>query len=186
VAGAAGARAGTSLARPGCPLTGRRRTPWASPSTATTPAASRRAHRRTARGSTAPRRTRRASARSATTTSSAAAAPGQSERAQHDPRADGTDADDHEAKIANPSTSATAATACSRTACSTTRPSAAPRRTGLTIDVERHGHDRDEFQLRGGHAEHPAASYNHTANVKSTGDAGGNRSDEDRGDTGNS
>jgi hypothetical protein len=56
---------------------------------------------------------------------------GRSERAEHDPRAgDGSDAALHEHKLAAPHQDATAATACSRTGCSTTRPRRTARRTG--------------------------------------------------------
>lgn len=112
---------------------------------------------------------------------------GQSERAQHDPRNDdGSDADAHEAKIANPIDQRDGGHRLFENRLQHDEAERASEKNRLTIDVESHKHDRDEFQVRGGHAEHPAAHYNHTANVKSTGDAGGNRSDADRGDTGHS
>ena len=111
---------------------------------------------------------------------------GQSERAQHDPRADGSDADDHEAKIANPTGQRDGRHPLFENRLQHDEADPAADKNRLTIDVERHGHDRDEFQIPGGHAEHPAATYNHSTNVKSTGDAGGNRNDADRGDTGHS
>lgn len=49
------------------------------------------------------------------------------------------------------------------------------------IDVARHDHDRDHFQVVAGNERHPAAAPDGRVQVKSAGDGGGNRSDEDRG-----
>lgn len=49
------------------------------------------------------------------------------------------------------------------------------------IDVERHEHEPDAFQIPGGHTSHPASPSHHSAKVKSTGDAGGNRSKHEHG-----
>jgi hypothetical protein len=55
------------------------------------------------------------------------------------------------------------------------------------IDVDRHKHDREQFQVPGGRESHPAVPQTgpeHT--MKTGGQGGGMRSAEDHGDTGNS
>ncbi len=51
----------------------------------------------------------------------------------------------------------------------------------ITRDVQRHKHDREEFQVKGGNDTHPALPQDAHVRVKSTGAGGGNRADEDRG-----
>ena len=52
----------------------------------------------------------------------------------------------------------------------------------MAIDVERHGHDREGFQLQGGRETHPALPQDGPdRTMKAGGQGGGNRSDEDRG-----
>ena len=54
------------------------------------------------------------------------------------------------------------------------------------IDMQRHGHDPDEFQGRGGHSGHPAVTPDHSASIKSTGEGGGNRAKDEHGGRGHS
>ena len=51
----------------------------------------------------------------------------------------------------------------------------------MTIDVERHGHDAEGWQIEGGRETHPAAPQDGPERtMKAGGQGGGNRSDEDR------
>ena len=49
------------------------------------------------------------------------------------------------------------------------------------IDMNRHDHDPESFQGRGGHSGHPATTPDHSATIKSTGEGGGNRSKDEHG-----
>ena len=52
----------------------------------------------------------------------------------------------------------------------------------MTIDVQRHGHDPEGFQIQGGRETHPAAPQDGPERtMKAGGQGGGNRSKEDRG-----
>lgn len=51
----------------------------------------------------------------------------------------------------------------------------------MAIDVERHGHDPEGWQIQGGRESHPAAGRTGPEKtMKAGGQGGGNRSDEDR------
>jgi hypothetical protein len=114
--------------------------------------------------------------------------PGQSERAQHDPRsADGSDAQLHERKIANPELERDGGHRLFENRTQHDHAEKHSEQTRRQIDVQRHGHDADDFQIPGGHTGHPATTPDHAhAKVKSTGEGGGMRSPEEHGDTGNS
>lgn len=105
---------------------------------------------------------------------------GKSERAAHDPRADGSDADDHERLIANPGPNNDGGHRLFENRTQHDEAEKNSEKNRRDIDMQRHDHDHEEFQGRGGHAGSPHAP-DHSASVKSTGQGGGNRSDEDRG-----
>lgn len=114
---------------------------------------------------------------------------GKSERAQHDPRsADGSDAAMHERKIANPELERDGGHRLFENRLQHDHAEKHSEQTRLQIDVQRHGHDHDQFQIPGGHTGHPATTpeHGHGATIKSTGEGGGNRKPSDHGDTGNS
>ena len=105
---------------------------------------------------------------------------GKSERAQHDPRADGSDADDHERMIANPAANTDGGHRLFENRIQHDEAEKNSEKNRRDIDMKRHGHDHEEFQGRGGHAG-SVHHEDHSANIKSTGQGGGNRSDADRG-----
>ncbi len=113
---------------------------------------------------------------------------GRSERAAHDPRAgDGSDAGLHEQKIAAPELNRDGGHRLFENRLQHDHAEKHSEQTRLQIDVQRHGHDHDQFQIPGGHTGHPATTPEHAhANIKSTGEGGGNRSREELGDTGHS
>ncbi len=113
---------------------------------------------------------------------------GRSERAASDPRAaDGSDAALHEQKIAAPELNRDGGHRLFENRLQHDHAERHSEQTRRQIDVQRHGHDSDQFQLPGGHTGHPASTPEHArAAVKSTGEGGGNRSREERGDTGHS
>ncbi len=115
---------------------------------------------------------------------------GQSEdgvRAIHDPRhADGSDADLHERKIENPALERDGRHPLWENRVQHDEADRAADKNRIAIDVARHGHDREAFQVRDGNESHPQYPRDRHVQIKSTGDAGGNRSDADRGNTGHS
>ena len=111
---------------------------------------------------------------------------GRSERAQHDPRADGSDADEHERMIANPALNTDGGHRLFENRLQHDHAEKHSEQTRRQIDVQRHGHDHDQFQIPGGHTATPNAPehggvHHGGAKIKSTGEGGGNRSDADRG-----
>ncbi len=111
----------------------------------------------------------------------------QGERVQNDPRSDGSDAQAHERMIANPSLNNDGGHRLFENRLQHDHAEKHSEQTRRQIDVERHGHDHDQFQIPGGHTGHPATTPEHAhATVKSTGEGGGNRSREELGDTGHS
>lgn len=106
---------------------------------------------------------------------------GRSERAASDPRSDsGSDADAHERLIANPGPNNDGGHRLFENRTQHDEAEKNSEKNRRDIDMKRHDHDNEEFQGRGGHAGSPHAP-DHSAHVKSTGQGGGNRSDEDRG-----
>jgi hypothetical protein len=107
-------------------------------------------------------------------------AAGRSERAASDPRADGSDADDHERLIANPGANSDGGHRLFENRTQHDDAEKNSEKNRRDIDVRRHDHDAQEFQNRGGHAG-SVHHHDDPANIKSTGHGGGNRSDADRG-----
>lgn len=105
---------------------------------------------------------------------------GRSERAAHDPRRDGTDADDHERMLARSPADADGGHRLYENRTQHDEAEKNSEKNRRDIDMQRHGHDHEQFQGRGGHAG-SAHGHDEPARVKSTGQGGGNRSDEDRG-----
>ncbi|WP_284349774.1 hypothetical protein [Roseisolibacter agri] len=109
------------------------------------------------------------------------------ERANDDPRAGGaggrgSDAEDHERRIANPDLNRDGGHRLFENRTQHDEAEKNSEKNRRDIDMRRHGHDPDEFQGRGGHTAHPAGGdTDHRANIRSTGQGGGNRSDADRG-----
>ena len=103
-------------------------------------------------------------------------------RDANDPRADGSDADDHERRIANPGLERDGGHRLLENRTQHDEAEKNSEKNRRTIDRERHNHDREEFQGPGGFTAHPAAGdQHHSANVRQVGQGGGNRSAEDRG-----
>ena len=104
------------------------------------------------------------------------------ERANQDPRASGSDADDHERRIANPDLNRDGGHRLFENRTQHDEAEKNSEKNRRDIDMKRHGHDPAEFQGRGGHTAHPeGGDTDHRANIRSTGQGGGNRSDADRG-----
>ena len=105
-------------------------------------------------------------------------------RAARDPRhADGSDGHLHERKIEHPSHERDGGHRLFENRIQHDHAERNSEKNRRTIDVERHGHDREAFQVRGGNESHPAVPPDRAADVKSTGRGGGNRTDEDRSTT---
>ncbi len=105
------------------------------------------------------------------------------ERADQDPRTGSSDAEDHERRIANPDLNRDGGHRLFENRTQHDEAEKNSEKNRRDIDMRRHGHDPDEFQGRGGHTAHPAGGdTDHRANIRSTGQGGGNRSDADRGD----
>jgi hypothetical protein len=103
-------------------------------------------------------------------------------RKANDPRAkDGSDHDLHERKIGDPAGQRDGGHRLWENRVQHDEADRAAEKNRRIIDVDRHGHDPEQFQIPGGNESHPAVPRDAHANIKSTGDAGGNRSDEDRG-----
>jgi hypothetical protein len=113
---------------------------------------------------------------------------GQSERAQHDPRAgDGSDAELHERKIANPELERDGGHRLFENRTQHDEAEKNSEKNRRDIDMRRHDHDNEQFQGRGGHSGHPEVTPDDArSTVHSTGQGGGNRSREELGDTGHS
>jgi hypothetical protein len=106
---------------------------------------------------------------------------GAAQRDTNDPRADGSDANDHERRIANPALERDGGHRLFENRTQHDEAEKNSEKNRRDIDMRRHGHDNDEFQGRGGHTAHPASGeQDHSANIRSVGQGGGNRSDEDR------
>lgn len=111
------------------------------------------------------------------------------ERANEDPRAGGnasgnagSDADDHERRIANPDLNRDGGHRLFENRTQHDEAEKNSEKNRRDIDMRRHGHDPAEFQGRGGHTAHPeGGDTDHSANIRSVGQGGGNRSDRDRG-----
>ena len=109
-----------------------------------------------------------------------------SERDQNDPAAGGRkvagDAELHERIIANPEFNADGGHRLFENRKQHDEAEKNSEKNRRDIDMRRHGHDPAEFQGRGGHTAHPeGGDTDHSANIRSTGQGGGNRSDADRG-----
>jgi hypothetical protein len=108
---------------------------------------------------------------------------GRSERAAHDPRSgDGSDAHLHEQKLADPALERDGGHRLFENRIQHDEAEKNSEKNRAVIDLERHGHDREQFQVPGGRETHPALPQDgppHT--IKTGGQGGGNRSDADRG-----
>jgi hypothetical protein len=103
-------------------------------------------------------------------------------RAANDPRADGSDADEHERRIANPAFERDGGHRLLENRTQHDEAEKNSEKNRRAIDMERHKHDGDEFQGPGGFTAHPrGGDGSHSANVRQVGQGGGNRSAEDRG-----
>jgi hypothetical protein len=114
--------------------------------------------------------------------------PGRSERAQNDPRsADGSDAHLHEDKLADPHQERDGGHRLFENRLQHDEAEKNSEKNRAMIDVDRHKHDREQFQVPHGRESHPAVPQTgpeHT--MKTGGQGGGNRSREELGDTGHS
>ena len=95
-------------------------------------------------------------------------------------RNDPTNADVHEGKLGNPAGERDGRHPLFENRLQHDEADRAADKNRLTADVHRHHHDTEKFQIEGGRGTHPGAPHERHEAVKSTGDAGGNRSDEDR------
>lgn len=107
---------------------------------------------------------------------------GRSERAQHDPRSDdGSDAQLHERLIDAQGHDRDGGHRLFENRTQHDHAERNSEKNRRTIDVERHGHEREQFQIPHGRETHVALPQDPPeGTVKSTGTGGGNRSDEDR------
>ena len=115
------------------------------------------------------------------------------ERANEDPRAGGnasgnaggnagSDADDHERRIANPDLNRDGGHRLFENRTQHDEAEKNSEKNRMMIDAERHGHDREDFQIPGGRESHPrGGDQGGHRTMKAGGQGGGNRSDEDRG-----
>jgi hypothetical protein len=102
-------------------------------------------------------------------------------RDANDPRADGSDADDHERRIANPALERDGGHRLFENRTQHDEAEKNSEKNRREIDMRRHSHDSDEFQGRDGFTAHPkAGDQKHSANIRGVGQGGGNRSEEDR------
>ena len=99
-----------------------------------------------------------------------------SQRAQRDPRASGGEAEMHERMMADPSLNRDGGHRLVENRLQHDEAEKNSEKNRMTIDVQRHGHERDDFQIPGGRERHDE----HRA-MKAGGQGGGNRSEEDRG-----
>ena len=108
-----------------------------------------------------------------------------SDRGSEDPRASGgagSDAADHERRIENPDLNRDGGHRLFENRTQHDEAEKNSEKNRRDIDMKRHGHDPAEFQGRGGHTAHPeGGNTDHSANIRSVGQGGGNRSDRDRG-----
>ena len=104
------------------------------------------------------------------------------QRAQHDPRASGGEAAAHERMMADPSLNRDGGHRLVENRLQHDEAEKNSEKNRMMRDAERHGHDRERFQVPGGREAHPrAGGHGEGRTVKAGGQGGGNRSDEDRG-----
>lgn len=102
-------------------------------------------------------------------------------RAANDPRAHGNDAALHDAKIANPGFERDGGHRLFENRVQHDEAEKNSEKNRIAADVHRHKHEREQFQMEGGRETHPALPQDPPyGTVKSGGQGGGNRSDEDR------
>ena len=103
-----------------------------------------------------------------------------SERAEHDPAAGGRDdagrAEQHERIMANPALNADGGHRLFENRKQHDEAEKNSEKNRRMIDVERHGHDADRFQIPGGRTAHPAdAPHDDEPPIRSGGQGGSNR-----------
>jgi hypothetical protein len=105
-----------------------------------------------------------------------------SESAPRDPRAAGRDAERHERMMADPSLNRDGGHRLVENRLQHDEAEKNSEKNRMMRDADRHGHDREGFQIPGGRESHPAAGTDGPQRtMKAGGQGGGNRSDEDRG-----
>jgi hypothetical protein len=109
-----------------------------------------------------------------------------SRRNQPDPNdaalARGDSAEEHERRMANPTANRDGRHRLFENRVQHDEADRAAEHNRRAIDVERHHHDSEQFQITGGRETHPALPQDKPeGTIKSTGDAGGNRSKKDHG-----
>lgn len=102
-------------------------------------------------------------------------------RSARDPRADGSDADDHERRIENPDLNRDGKHRLFENRTQHDEAEQGSERNRRDRDVNRHGHDREEFQGHGGTGHAENGTTERPDRIRNVGQGGGNRSDEDRG-----
>ena len=104
------------------------------------------------------------------------------QRAQGDPRASGDEARMHERMMADPTLNRDGGHRLVENRLQHDEAEKNSEKNRMMIDAERHGHDREDFQIPGGRESHPrGGDEGGHRTMKAGGQGGGNRSDEDRG-----
>jgi hypothetical protein len=106
-----------------------------------------------------------------------------SQRAANDPQLHGrSEADLHERMMENPGLNRDGGHRLVENRLQHDEAEKNSEKNRMVIDAQRHGHDREGFQIPGGRESHPAVPQDGPERtMKAGGQGGGNRSDEDRG-----